>query len=92
MMWAPIRRPKPDPRAGLGFNHSAPHIKGRVFRGERLRSGRWLWRYEVINAHTGEVIISDNTGDFARMAFACHQSVAVARGAWFYDLTKKRVR
>lgn len=95
MYWPNPAPPVKDP-APIRFNRVAPHIRGRVYRGERLPNRwsrpRYMWHLEVVNTRTGKVLARDNCADFAAVAFECEQTTAAARATWFWSFKAKDVR
>lgn len=72
---------------------TAPHIRGRVYSaGYRTRYGDQMWNLEVVNTRTGRVLITDNCADLERLLAQAHEATAIARGTWFYGLTRKAVQ
>jgi hypothetical protein len=94
MAWtAPAREASVQRDPNPPFSHTAPHIRGRVFHsGRTVRGGGAMWAMEIVNAATGDVIVTDNCADLERLLRECHEATAVARGTWFFSLSKKAVR
>ncbi len=75
--------------------HPAPWIRGRVFPKERLN----IWNYEgrlsrtmlsygleVVNTHTGKVLVTDDSTNLSALMDECRVAVIAARLAWFYGI------
>lgn len=74
------------------YHDVAPHIRGHLSLASATgRSGDgWphYW-YEVVNTHTGEVLIYSDGYGFESTLRECSHATAAARAAWFWSLRRK---
>lgn len=94
-LWSAPFDPKPKPyvRDPRPYSRTAPHIRGRVFRMDhKTNRGDWMWGMEVVNTSTGQVIASDNCANRQAVVDLAEEATAIARAAWFWSITRKKVR
>ena len=81
----PTRQSPHQPPKRVQRLESAPHIRGRVFKAGHL------WRMEVLNTLTGQVLAADNTGHWAPMRDLADETVGAVRRAWLQGFGSKAV-
>lgn len=87
----PFMESPPADRPG-GFT-CADHIRGRIDRAAgRTAAGYMRFIWQVVNTATGVVLVESDAVGWPNAVAAVNEATFIARGAYFWGLTKKGVK